>query len=115
MKQAIITLNLYTLDELNEAARARAIEDHRHWLLNNMTVEDFEGCGDPELDTPESMYNEEYNYILTEDEGVIESIEINEYLFFENGEMAWTINYCGNHPRAGESVLRFGGKEYSIT
>ena len=79
-----------------------------------MQVSDFEGCVDPERDTPESMYNEEYDYILMNDEGVIDSIEANEYLFFENGEIANVTYYCGKHPLAGETHLKMAGHDYKI-
>lgn len=84
-----ISINIYSLDELNEKARNRAIEEHRAFLLSIMCPEDFiSGC--PEYDTPEELkkaYNSEYEYYLMNDEPIIESIEINEYMFFSNGEI----------------------------
>lgn len=84
-----ISINIYSLDELNEKARNRAIEDQRAFLLSTMSPEDFiSGC--PEYDTLEELkkaYNSEYEYYLMNDEPIIESIEINEYMFFSNGEI----------------------------
>lgn len=84
-----ISINIYSLDELNEKARNRAIEEHRKFLLSIMCPEDFiSGC--PEYDTPEELekaYNSEYEYYLKNDEPIIESIEANEYMFFSNGEI----------------------------
>lgn len=84
-----VSLNIYELHELNEKARNKAIEDHRIFLLSEMRPEDFIS-GDPEYDTPEELekaYNSEYDYYLFNDEPIIESIECNEYFFYENGEI----------------------------
>ena len=84
---------IYSFDELSEKAKEHAIQEHRETILSEMSVSDFEGCGDPELDTPESMYEDEYNYILFEDEGVIDSIRANEYWFFQSGKPAYSFSY----------------------
>ena len=88
MKKAII--NLYELAELDPKAKARAIDNHRQFLLQIMQPADFIS-GDPEYDTPEELektYNAEYEYLLDNDEPIIESIDINEYLFYQDGELA---------------------------
>lgn len=111
-----ITIKLYELDELGEKARARAIDEHRNFMLETMYPEDFKS-GDPQYDTPEELekaYNAEYDYISMNDEPVIESIECNEYLFFEDGELAHVTHYCGKHPLSGQTWLKYHGSEYRI-
>lgn len=116
MKTANININLYSFEELSDRAKERAIREHRDFLLSVMQPEDFIS-GDPEYDTPEQLseqYDSEYDYVLFNDEPVIESIECNEYLFFSDGAMANCTTFCGNHPRAGETVLRVYGNEYVV-
>ena len=112
------TINLYTLDELSDEAREHAIEEHRHFLLETMTPSDFIS-GDPEYDTPDQLeeaYNSEYNYYLMNDEPIIESIEINEYMYFASGEIAPTVTYCTGHPtHSGETwLMNYHGNNYRI-
>ena len=112
------TIHLYTLDELNEEARDSAIEEHRHFLLETMTPDDFIS-GVPEYDTPDQLqeaYNSEYDYYLTEDEPIIESIECNEYMFFEDGCIAPVVTYCNGHPtHSGETwLMNYHGKNHRI-
>ena len=111
-----ISVNLYTLDELSDRARNRAIREHRDFLLSVMSPNDFIS-GDSEYDTPEKLneaYESEYDYYLMNDEPIIESIEINEYLFFCDGEIANVTHYCGKHPLSGKTVLHYLGKDYEI-
>lgn len=97
-----ITIKLYSFSELNEKAKRRAIEAHREFELNIIELNGFEnGIA-------------EYDYYAMNDEPIIESIEANDYLFFENGELAHTITYCGNHPLAGETHFIFNGVDYLI-
>ena len=116
MKTANITINLYELDELSAKARERAIREHRDFMLSTMQPEDFIS-GDPEYDTPEQLseqYDSEYDYVLFNDDPVVESIEINEYLFFADGAMANTTTFCGKHELAGKTVLRVYGNSYEV-
>lgn len=108
-------LRLFSLDELSEKAREKAIEEHRRFMLDTMTPEDYIS-GDPEYDTPEALrecYESEYNYIWSCDDPVVESIEINEYLFFENGELANVCKYYGG-PKRGKTILNFMGRDIEI-
>lgn len=112
-----ISINLYELSELSEKAQARAIEEHRYFMLSDMAPEDFIS-GDPEYDTPEELqktYEAEYNYILFNDDPVIESIDCNEYLFFKNGEIA-NIRYKFPDGTFGsrETYVKMCGIEYRI-
>lgn len=116
MKTANIAINLYSFEELSEKAQNRAIREHRDFLLSVMQPEDFIS-GDSEYDTPEQLseqYDNEYNYVLSNDAPVVESIEANEYLFYADGAIANCTTYCGNHPLSGMTVLRVFGKEYRI-
>lgn len=111
-----ITIKLYSFSELNEKAKRKAIEEHREFELSVMRPDDFIS-GIAEYDTPEELqktYEAQYDYYLMNDEPIIESIEANDYLFFENGKLASTVRYCGNHPLAGETHFIFNGVDYLI-
>lgn len=111
-----ITIKLYSFSELSEKAKRKAVEDHREFMLSLMAPDDFI-TGIPEYDTPEELqktYEAEYDYYATNDAPIIEDIEANDYLFFENGDLAHTITYCGNHPLAGETHFIFNGADYII-
>ncbi|HHX70423.1 MAG TPA: hypothetical protein GX708_20510 [Gallicola sp.] len=97
-----ITIKLYSFSELSEKAKRKAIEAHREFMLSIIELNDFKnGIA-------------EYDYYARNDEPIIESIEANDYLFFENGELAHTVRYCGNHPLAGETHFIFNGANYII-
>ena len=111
-----ITIKLYSFSELSEKAKRKAIEDHREFELSIMYPDDFK-TGIAEHDTPEELqkaYEAQYDYYLMNDEPIIEIIEANDYLFFENGELAHTVRYCGEHPRSGETHFIFNGVDYII-
>jgi len=97
-----ITIKLYSFSELSEKAKRRAIETHREFILSIMESDDFE------------TGIVEYDYYARNDEPIIENIKANDYLFFEDGELAHTITYCGNHPLAGETHFIFNGVDYLI-
>ena len=111
-----ITIKLYSFSELNEKAKRKAIEAHREFELSIMTPDDFIS-GIAEYDTPKELqktYKAQYDYYLMNDEPIIEIIEANDYLFFENGELAHTVTYCGEHPLSGETHFIFKGTDYLI-
>lgn len=104
------TINLYTFQELTQNAKQRAIEEHRYILLSLLRPDDFIS-GDPDYDTPEELqkaYNAEYDYILFNDDPIIESLEINEYLYFCDGKIANTTK------TATETTLDFYGQKIRI-
>lgn len=116
MKKINVEISLYKLNELSEAAKERAIEEHRSFLLEIMCPDDFIS-GDEEYDTEEQLqetYDREYDYVLMNDEPVIESIEANDYYFFSDGELADCTTYCGSHPKAGTTELKFMGNIYQV-
>ena len=84
------TVNLYTFDELSKTAQNKAIAEHRDFCLSIMSPNDFIS-GDAEHDTPEELqktYDAEYDYYSMNDEPIIESLQINEYDFFQDGTFA---------------------------
>ena len=101
MKQ--VTINLYSFSELNEKARQRAINEHQSFMTNE-GQEYEDDNGEMQIDYPE-----------WEEDDVIENIEANEYVFFEDGELASVTHYCGKHPQAGTTELKFHGRTYDIT
>lgn len=111
-----ITIKLYSFSELSEKAKRKAIEAHREFELSIMEPDDFIS-GIAEYDTPEELqktYEAQYDYYLMNDEPIIENIEANDYLFFENGNLAHTVHYCGEHPLRGETHFIFNGADYII-
>ena len=103
MRTATIThnINLFNLNELSEDAKEKAIEEHRVFLLSVMNPKDFIS-GDPEYDTDEKIneaYDREYEYYSVHDEPIIESIEINDYLFYSDGTLAPCVTYCCGEKR----------------
>lgn len=111
-----ITIKLYSLSELSGKAKGKAIEAHREFMLNIIGPDDFIS-GIAEYDTPEELqrtYEAQYDYYLMNDEPIIENIEANEYLFFEDGELAHTVHYCGGHPLSGETHFMFNGVDYLL-
>ena len=116
MKTVNVKINLYSFNELSEEAKQKAIENQRNFELSTMQPEDFIS-GDAEYDTPEQLekaYNEQYSYYESDDTSIIENIEANEYVFFENGEMAECVTYTGNQPKAGTTEFNFMGNVYNI-
>ena len=111
-----IMIKLYTLDELSEKARKKAIEEHRQFELSIMTPEDFI-TGDPEYDTEEEIqkaYDAEYDYYLFNDDPIIEDIEANGYYFYEDGKMANVTEYIKNNT-VYKVELKLNGVIYDIT
>lgn len=110
-----IQIGLYSLDELSDSARNRAIEDHRRFLLEIMRPGDFIS-GDPEYDTQEEIYaayDAEYFYILGNDDPVVESIDANEYMFFSSGELANVTHYTAGE-NAGQTWLTYNREKIRI-
>lgn len=95
-------INLYRLNELSEEAKQNAIFEHQNFL-NSIPIECENEDG--------KMVDEWYEH---SEEETIHSIEVNEYLFFANGEIANVTHFCGNHTMAGQSVLEFAGEQYPI-
>ena len=98
-----VTIDLYNINELKKDAKKFAIEEYREFLLSVFTPSDY--------DESFKMTYAKYKRGLTQGE-IIETIECNDYLFFNDGVMANCISYCGDHSRAGDNVFIFHGVEY---
>lgn len=88
MKEANITIKLYSYEELNEVAQEIAFDEHYDFLCSVGDIRHFNK-------------QEEVK------EFIEESIKINEYLFFSDGSMANTTHYTGKHPKAGIMEFKF--------
>ena len=96
MRTVTVQVDLYTFKELKGVARETALEDHRHFLMS--------------LAADENEYSDYEN----DDEVVIENILANGYVYFEDGETANVVTYCGAHPKAGITEFKFMGRTYTI-
>lgn len=101
MKTAVLKINLYEFKELSEEAKERAISEHYDFLRS------------------ESFEAQDENGNVSDDEGpteeeVQESIEENEYFFYENGKLAHTVKYTGGHPLTGLMVFKSKGQKVFI-
>lgn len=102
MKQVPVTICLYSINELQGKAKERAINEHFNFMSNE-PIEYENEAGE--------MVSEYYEPNISE---VIENIEMNGYLYFEDGIMAKTILYCGKHEKAGLHEFEFLGNTYVI-
>ena len=110
-----LSIKLYQLHELTEKARQKAISEHRGFILSTMAPEDFIS-GDPEHDTPEKLQEAqelEQDYYLFNDEPIIESLEINEYLFYADGALCHCCHYTGG-PKKGTVEIIIHGETYTL-
>jgi hypothetical protein len=87
-----VKINLYQFNELSEEAKQKAVFDHSIFL-NEI---DADGCTFNDVET-------------------IEAIEVNEYLFFADGELAHCTTYTGKHGKAGKTELNLHGEVFDIT
>ena len=110
-----LKIHLYQLQELNENAKRRAIEDQRAFMLEVLRPDYIDGVTDWTDPEKMEMYRDEYEYILDNDDPVIESIEINEYIYFADGEMCHSVTYCGTHPRAGQTDITVHGEKITLS
>ena len=97
-----VSINLYSFSELNDAAKNRAIDEHRDFM---------QSLPDQYLDEHGELVFEYADYTIAE---VIDSIEANKYLFFADGTLADTVQYVGKHPKVGISELTFYGEIYTF-
>lgn len=95
-----LKINLYLFAELNDDAKERAIQEHMNFL--DTTPEPFEN-------EDGKMVSEYVEHSISE---TIESIEMNEYHFYFDGEMANYTRYVGNHPLAGTAEVVIHGETF---
>ena len=110
-----ITIKLYAFAELSLKAKQRAIEEHRKFTLDELSPSDYADMAKDSGKPANALYELDYEYYLMNDEPIIENIEANEYLYFEDGEMAHVVHYCGGHPLAGQTHFSLYGTDYDIT
>lgn len=91
MKKA--TISLYTIDELEEKARARAVASHKDLITKGW---DADGLSEIFCSFESSELS---------DEETIENIKTNNYLFFANGRYA-PVSYS-----MGEESLTLNGEK----
>jgi hypothetical protein len=100
MKTIKAEINLYEYDELKDKSREKAFNEHLDFLYMVNTGED-----DEDLNTLKENELKEY---------VEDSLRINEYLFFESGEMAHITHFTGKHEKAGTTEFYFNNKTYVL-
>ena len=99
MKKAVI--ELYEFKELDLFGQQKAQNHHRDFLIEAFYSEDY------------GITLSEYQRTLTVAE-VTENIEVNEYLFHKDGNLADCTKFTGLHPRAGDEIITVGGNTYMI-
>lgn len=101
MKQ--VEINLYSFSELSKEAKQKAIDEHKQFM--DQEGQEFEDeNGEMQTDYPD----------WSEDE-VIDNIEANEYIYFEDGRLAHCTTYTGKHEKSGTTLFHFHGRDYDIT
>ena len=102
MKTIKAEINLYSYEELKEEAKEKAFNEHKDFL--DSLKEEYEN--------EEGILISEY--IDHDKEEVEDSLIINDYLFFENGQMANITHFTGKHKKAGTTEFYFNGKTYVL-
>lgn len=93
-------IKLYEYDELNEESKNKAFAEHENFLREGNIIKKYDNMDE---------WTEEDIKEYVED-----SIRLNEYLFFESGEMAHICTYTGKQEKAGTTEFYFQGKTYII-
>lgn len=96
-----VTINLYSLNELSDKAKEKAINEHGDFL---------ESVG---FDYEDENGEMKMDYTRPTEEEIADSIEANEYIFYANGDMANICQFVGAHPRAGEFEFTLNGETYT--
>ena len=111
MKTINININLYKYEELNEEAKEKAFDEHLSFLCSipyEYETEDEDGNIIQKTENILKWNYEELKFYVED------SININEYLFFESGEMANITHYTGKHIKSGKTELKFLNKVYEV-
>ena len=93
MKEVQIKIKLYSYNELSEEAKEKAFNEQFNFLCYIAK----------EYETEKDIYN-----------SVEESIRINEYLYFEDGEMAHIVTHVGDHEKAPLTEFIFKGERITL-
>ena len=102
MKTIQTEIKLYEYNELKDEAKERAFNNHKEFL-DSCEVECENKTGE--------LIKENIDH---EKDDVEESIRINEYLFFQDGEMAHILHFTGTHEKAGITEFYFNGETYIL-
>lgn len=103
MKKINVEINLYKYEELETEAKLKAFEEEKYFLECNPSdyeTEDENRNIIKKYDNMEKWTEKEIK------EYVEDSININDYLFFENGEIANVTHYTGKHEKAGTTEFQ---------
>lgn len=97
MKTVKLEFNLYSFSELSEGAQNIAL-----WTCKN--------------EFNDTLSAEEINdgQRLETDADTREHLEINEYYFYERGNLAHTVKYTGGHKKSGKEFYIYEGREIRI-
>jgi len=98
MKIINIKLELFTYNELNKEAKEKAFNEHFDFLI---------GFASEEQKIVHLTEKQQKKYIE-------ESININEYLFFNNGNLASCTTYTEEHPKKEITEFKFLNKVYEV-
>ena len=98
-----LEIKIYSFSELTPEAQQKAIDQHRNFL-ESLPVEIENESGELE-----EIYGLRY-----EESEIIENIEVNEYLFFFNGDLCSATTYTGKHPEAGKTEVIHKGVIYEL-
>jgi len=107
MKNVTVKINLYSYNELSGIAKKKAFIQHYQFLRDFPEKYEDENGEMKFVDISEWDVNEILEYVE-------ESIMINDYLFYENGELANTLTYINENGRKDKTELWIGGKVVSI-
>ena len=111
MKQ--LSINIYSFHELSEKGKTRAIEDHRAFMLSTLQPDYIDGVTDWNDPEKMAMYRAECSAIEDSDTEVVESIEVNEYMFYANGELCPCCTYVAG-PKQGTTEATIHGEVYTM-
>ena len=95
-------IKLYSYDELKDKAKERAFNEHKDFL---------DSCEEESENEQGELIKE---YVDHDEEIVEDSLRINEYLFFKDGEMADICIFTGKHEKTGTTEFYFNGETYII-
>ena len=93
-----LEIKLYSFEELSQEAKNKAINEAIEFL-NSEPIE-------YENENGEIVYE----YFEHDESQAEQFIDVNDYLFFKNGNLAHTVTYCGNHQKAGQSEFFLHGE-----
>lgn len=88
-----VTINLYSFSELSKEAKEKVILEHARFLIEVAETEE------------EATFDDDY---------VVDNIQANDYLFYNDGELAHCTTYTGKHPKAGITEFHFHGNDFTI-